>query len=96
MASLLSINIQHVVNWLTYAALCETEAIRTLLIAKMTALDVAEDESPVTVPNSAPCPSTINQKGITDWIASADAEDAVALQSLRAAIELRWDAAQYS
>ena len=96
MATSLSINIQHLVNWLTYAPLAETEAIRTLLIARMTALAVGEDASPVTAPNSAPYPYTINQKGITDWIASADADDAIPLQSLRAAIELRWDAAQYS
>ena len=96
MSTALSINIQHLVNWLTYAPLAETEAIRTLLIARMTALSVNEDATPVTTPNSAPYPYTINQKGITDWIADADADDAVNLQSLRAAIELRWDAAQYS
>jgi len=96
MASSLSINIQHLVNWLTYTDLAQTEAIRTLLIARMTALGVDEDASPVTVPNSAPSPFTINMKAITDYIASADADDAIPLQSMRAAIELRWDAAQYS
>ena len=96
MASSLSINIQHLVNWLTNTSLEQTEAIRTLLIARMTALGVGEDATPVTVPNSAPFTNTINQKAITDWIASAAADDAIPLQSLRAAIELRWDAAQYS
>lgn len=96
MTAAMTLNIQHIVNWLTYAPLEQTEAIRTLLIARMTALSVAEDPTPVTTPNSAPYPGTINQKGITDFIAAADDGDAVVLQSMRAAIELRWDAAQYS
>lgn len=96
MASSLSLAIQSVVNWITYAALQDTEQVRTALIAQMTALSVAEDETPVTVPNSAPYSQDVNVKGILDWIDSADADDTVALQSMRAAIELRWDAAQYS
>lgn len=96
MASSLSLTIQSVVNWITYSALQDTEQVRTALIAQMTALSVAEDETPVTLPNAAPYTQDVNVKGILDWIASADAEDAVALQSMRAAIELRWDAAQYS
>lgn len=96
MASSLSLTIQSVVNWITYAALQDTEQVRTALIAQMTALSVSEDPTPVTVPNAQPYTQDVNVAGILAWIASADAEDAVALQSMRAAIELRWDAAQYS
>ena len=96
MASSLSLNIQAVVNWITYAALQDTEQVRTALIARMTALAVDEDATPVTVPNAPPYTQDVNVQGILAWIADADAEDAVNLQSMRAAIELRWDAAQYS
>ena len=96
MSSSLTLNIQSVVNWLTYVDLAATEQVRTALLARMTALSVAEDPTPVTSPTSPPYPSTANVREILDWIASADADDAVVLQSMRAAIELRWDAAGYS
>lgn len=96
MASSLSLNIQSIVNWLTYCALQDTEQVRTNLNARMTALSVAEDPTPVTVPNAQPYTQDVNVNGILAWIASADADDAIPLQSMRAAIELRWDAAQYS
>lgn len=96
MSSSLSLDIQSIVNWLTYCALQDTEQVRTALLARMTALSVNEDSSPVTTPNSAPYTQDVNVRGILDWIASADADDAIPLQSMRAAIELRWDAAQYS